>query len=191
MPQHGATCAHLAIWAFALPFPRGGLEEDPQGYLPPRASATSQLKRIPFGRPYLPSPPALSGFLGFTTHSTRTTKALSSGMFSRSSSLRLHTYLGLLWPKCNTLHCAPLNIFGFNANAFCSRAGDCRVWGIPAWLCCGITWQAAQHHTVLCSLIAQWGRGETQEKKKKYNKKELVCWDKICFVQPDRKRENK
>lgn len=82
MPQHGATCAHLAIWAFALPFPRGGLEEDPQGYLPPRASATSQLKRIPFGRPYLPSPPALSGFLGFTTHSTRTTKALCTALLA-------------------------------------------------------------------------------------------------------------
>lgn len=49
MPQHGATCAHLAIWAFALPFPRGGLEEDPQGYLPQGLLLLLSSKGYPLG----------------------------------------------------------------------------------------------------------------------------------------------
>lgn len=49
MPQHGATCAHLAIWAFALPFPRGGLEGDPQCYLPQGLLLLLSSKGYPLG----------------------------------------------------------------------------------------------------------------------------------------------
>lgn len=63
MPQHGAICAHCAVWAFALPLPRGGLERDPQGYLPQGLLLLLSSKGFPLGGLIYPLPLFFRAFL--------------------------------------------------------------------------------------------------------------------------------
>ena len=59
--------------------------------------------------------------------STRTPKSFSAGLLSRSSSPNLYKYLGLPWPKCNTMHLALLNLIKFTWAHFSTCPG-------PEWL---------------------------------------------------------
>lgn len=52
-------------------------------------------------------------------------------------------------------------------------------------MCYVLTWQAAQHHTVICSLPSRWD----EERTEKNNKVKHLGWDKTIYY--DKKRKGK